>query len=375
MSSRQLHQLDLRTTIPLAAETLMRRVGKPRRSWLIPLLTVATGMAFAGLLLEMLFPGPASARAYEGELRSRLVADYGEDPAGSRIYELRLSIAEEVFGPSQRGGTGGGGLASAPVPTVTPEPTEAPPESTATEPSQAQTEIAATLLAQGSLTETPAPPTATPLPGQTQAAASLDCGKLYFKNIWFDGDDEVKARLQNNLPEDAFLSNTVFAWPDVPAPAYVDYLRFDDHRYLEQDDHSSPTSGSSWVRLRDGHDETWKADFDHEPEDGIYGSFTVTLTFQVPKLGGSCTISASLSKPFPPGAEPTQSPTATPLPPTATPTETVAPSATPLPTETPSPTATVGLTGSTDTPQPTDEPAAQSTATATPELSPTPTEG
>lgn len=354
---------DLRTTIPLAAKTIFRRAKQPRRAWLVPVLTLACGLALATLLLElMFFPGPATALAFGGELRSRLIADYSADPAGSRIRELRLAIVDEVLGDGQSGGRS---LPNAPVPTVTPEPTRLPTEPPAIPtPTGASSTEAALLKPPDSDSPDPFASTTPSATATGPPAAGLDCSKLRFEGIWFDGDDEIRARVQNDLPEDAFLAYTHFAWPDVPAPAYVDYFRFDD-RYYHGNDHSSPTSRSSWERLRDGDHETWRVDFDDEPDEGLYGYFALTLKFEVPRLGGSCTISADLSKPIPPGLEPTEGPTETLLPPTATP---LPPTATQ--TASPEPSDTPGPATPTETPDPTGEP----TATESPAPSPTPTE-
>lgn len=376
MSSAE-HRPDIPSTIPLAAKTLVRKVGKPRRAWLIPALTIATGIVFATLLLELIFsPGPVSALAYQGELRSRLVANYAEDPIGSRIHELRLSIVEQVFGASEPGGqdSSGGGETGL-VPTVTQEPSRAPSEAatdlptepTPTGPVVTATEVPPELL---SGTSTGVPST-TPKPSETPADApntGLDCRKLYFEEVQFRSDDEIRARVQNDLPKDAYLTYTVLSWPDVPAPAYVDYFRFDYDRYYNGNDHSSPTARSSWERLRDGQDELWRVDFDDEPDEGLYGHFRLELTFRVPALDGSCTISAELYQPFPPGKEPTEPPTNTPEP---GPTDPPAPTATAEPTNTSVPSSTPAET-STDQPSPTPEGPPTGTPAPTVEPSDTP---
>ena len=89
---------DLRTTIPLAKQTLINLARKPKRSWLIPFLTLIAGVSFATMMLELMFsPGPLNALAFEGELRSKLTANYGADPITARIHELRLTIMQEVL--------------------------------------------------------------------------------------------------------------------------------------------------------------------------------------------------------------------------------------------------------------------------------------
>lgn len=349
---------DLRTTIPLAAKTVIGMVGKPRRSWVIPLLTVLTGLVLAAFLLElMIYPLPASALAYDGELRSQLVANYGSDPITSSIHELRLSIAEEVFGGSGSSDQARGDLAAAPVPTVTPEPTDKPDPATPTEPPTA-TNVPPTDSMTAEPSETPSP-TATSTPSKTPTetpVAGLDCSKLVIENMWFQSDDKIYARVQNDFSKDAYLSFTLLEWPDLPGSSYIDYFRFHGEKYYGGNDYSSPTSSGSWVRIRHGHDETWYVDFDHEPEDGIYGFFGLTLKFTVPAYGGNCTLTDSLSKPVPPGEAPITLPSSTPLPATPAPTNTSVPSTTPEPSDTPPATGTPESTAApthTNTPEPT----------------------
>lgn len=333
----------------------------------MPLLTLTAGIIFATLLLELMFsPGPVSALAYEGELRSRLVANYGEDPVGSRIHELRLSIVEEVFGSTGSGEQDDrAGAGRALVPTVTPEPSTAP---TAVDPATESAPVANPTEASSEELNATASASPSDTPEASETSAGLDCGKLYFEEVEFRSDDEIRARVQNDLPEDAFLSYTVLEWPDLPNPAYVDYFRFDDDRYYNGNDHSSPTARSSWERLRDGRDESWRVDFDDEPDEGLYGHFHLELTFRVPALDGSCTITANLFEPFPPGKAPTAPPTDIPEP---TPTEPPEPTATDGPTQTPEPadtsepSATPEAPSATDTPEPTAEPSNTPEPTAT----------
>ena len=77
------------------------------------------------LMLELLaFPGPVSALAFEGELRSRLSANYGADPIAARIHELRLTIVEDVLGFGEGDGSEAPAIAllmQDPVPTATPK--------------------------------------------------------------------------------------------------------------------------------------------------------------------------------------------------------------------------------------------------------------
>jgi len=332
---------DLRTTIPLAKTTLLSLARKPKRSWLIPFLTLITGITFATMMLELMFsPGPLSALAFEGELRSRLVADYRADPLGAKIQGLRLTIMDEVL----RGGRDqDSGQAPAdpelsdPVPTATAAqpveqtPTTEPP--TALAPTATDTPMVAP---SATASNTPLP---TPVP--TTPVGSL-CNKLSILSFSIDGDDKLKASVRNDSSIDAFLKATTLDWPSVPAPAYVDYFELSgpgDDRYYNGDDNSSPTSNTGTNRrLDDFSTRTWLADFDNEPNEGIYGSFGLTLVFNI--SGEFCTLSSSTFK-APPVPSPTPvPPTETAPAPTGTPVLTETPPSTPTSTETPAPTPT-----------------------------------
>ena len=329
---------DLRTTIPLAKQTLISLARKPKRSWLIPFLTLITGVVFATMMLELMFsPGPLSALAFEGELRSQLFADYGADPLGAKIHELRLTIMDEVLGGGNDQNSGRApadpGL-SDPVPTAT-----AAEQLDQTPTTELRTGVPPTA------TNTPAAvPTATlsntPLPTPVPAAPAVSiCSKLSIVSFSIDGDDKLHASVRNEASVKAFLTDTTLDWPNVPPPAFVDEFKFDGSKYYNGNDDSSPTvvSGSS-KQLSAGKTRTWEADFDDEPGEGIYGTFGLTLVFNFPGQG-SCTLSSSTFKD--PPATPVPSPT---LPPptetAAVPTETPAP--TPTSTETPTPMATPG---------------------------------
>jgi len=332
---------DLRTTIPLAKATLVGLARKPKRSWLIPFLTVITGVTFATMMLELMFsPGPISAFAFEGELRSKLFADYGADPLGAKIHELRLTILDEVLsGGSGRdsGSSSGASRLSNPVPTATPA---GETEATATSETLATAEPTAIGSA---ATSTPlATPIATagntPIP--TNPPGSL-CDKLSIVGVWIDGDDKLKASVGNQASAKAFLIETLLDWPDVPPPAYVDWFEFSGNRYYDGNDSSSPTSKTGTNRtLNPGSTRTWEADWDDEPAEGLYGSFSVTLVFKI--SAEFCTLGGSTFKSPPATPVPSPLPSETPLPPT----ETV-----PAPTETPPPTATATETP-TETPTP-----------------------
>ena len=160
-----------------------------------------------------------------------------------------------------------------------------------------------------------------------------------------DGDD-VEARVRNSGSKHVYLIETVFEWPDVPDPANVDWFKFDGDRYHNENDSNSPTiSTGDYEKLKSGKTWKWEADFDDVPDEGIYGSFSVTLTFYEPDQNAHCSLSRSIFE-APPAS------TATPEP---APTETVGPSDTPTATST-----------SVDTATPVDTPT--STHTPTPEL-------
>jgi len=294
---------------------------------------------------------------FKGELRSRLLADYAEDPLAVRIHELRLTIVQDVLGMDDGDGSEFSVIAllmNDPVPTATPKKTAIHTVTAAPSPSPgANSELTAVANASSMPvpSSTPAPPTPMAMGGP--------CDGLSITSMKVDGDD-VEARVRNNGSYNVYLVNTVFEWPDVPAPAYVDYFKLHgiegDDKYYTLDDWNSPTiSTGDYERLRKGKTEDWKVDFDDEPGGKIFGSFFLTLTFDVPGHEAHCSLSRSTFK-APPASTPeatdspvpTQpAPTETPQPiptdtPEAAPTETVAPTATPAPAETstPEPTAT-----------------------------------
>jgi hypothetical protein len=320
----------------LAKQTLISLARKPKRSWLIPFLTLITGVAFATMMLELMFsPGPLSALAFEGELRSQLFADYGADPLGAKIHELRLTIMDEVLGGGNDQNSGQApadpGL-SDPVPTATDEleqtPTTDPP--TAGPPTATDTPI---VVPTATASNTPLP-TAAPT-----AATVANCSMLSIQNMWISGDDKLKASVRNDSSNDAFLKSTTLDWPNVPAPVYVDYFELSgpgDDRYWDGYDNSSPTSATGTNRrLKPGSPQTWEADFDDEPDEGIYGSFALTLVFRI--SGQDCTLSSSTFKAPPATPVPSLAPSTTPAAPSAT---APAPTGTPALTETPAPTST-----------------------------------
>jgi hypothetical protein len=155
-----------------------------------------------------------------------------------------------------------------------------------------------------------------------------------------EGDD-VEAKVRNSRPKDVYLIETVFEWPDVPEPAYVDWFEFRGDRYYSGDDGDSPTvSTGDNERLRSGKEWKWEVDFDDEPGGKIFGSFFLTLTFDVPGYDAHCSLSRSTFKEPP---TPTPEPTDTAMP-TLTPTASSTPTPTSTPTQTHTPTATYTAT-------------------------------
>ena len=296
----------------------------------------------AVLMLDLIFfPGSASALGFNGELRSRLLADYAEDPIAVRIHELRLTIVEDVLGLDGGDGTGPSVIAllmQDPVPTATPKSTAIHTSTAAPSPSPdasgEPTPVASSMPVPSS---TPSPPTPIAIGGP--------CDGLSITSMKVDGDD-VEAKVRNNGSKDVYLIETVFEWPDVQEPAYVDYFELDhidgDDKYYKSNDWNSPTiSTDDYAKLRKGKTEDWKVDFDDEPGGKIYGSFFLVLTFDVPGYEAHCSLSRSTfktpSSPIPgPTDTPTPTPTASSTPtPTSTPTQSYTPTATHTATPTP----------------------------------------
>ena len=307
------------------------------------------------LMLELLaFPGPVSALAFEGELRSRLSANYGADPIAARIHELRLTIVEDVLGFGEGDGSEAPAIAllmQDPVPTATPK---------ASSISSPTSQPSASPVPTDTPTDIPAE-TALPAPSNTPPPViSGYCENLSISGMEVSGDD-VKAKVHNSGSKDVYLIKTVFEWPDVPEPAYVDFFELDgiqgDDKYYKGDSWNSPTISTiltGRARLRGNKIEDWKVDFDDEPGGIIYGSFFLALTFDVPGQDAHCSVDGSTYR-APPAPTDSPAPTETPEPvatdtPEPTPTD-VAPTDTPepTPTDTPAPTET-------STPEPTATP-------------------
>jgi len=359
---------------------------KPLRSsvlgGLLAFLFLLSVWVFAALHLTS---AAASPLEFPFNLQSGLDADYQADPLGARIYELRLSIVQGL-------GAGGGDPQSAsipdslkemmsqPVPSATPrpatlEPSEVPTQASTQASTQMPTQVPTatqdtTSVATGLPTNTPAA-SLQPSPTSTTGAAALagplpECSKLSITSVSIYNGEQVGASVRNNSQARAYLTHTVFEWPDVPSPAYVDWMDF-NNRYYNQDDYSSPTiSGGTWLSINRTSTRTWSADFDDEPAEGLYGGFTVTLTFEYPGQG-TCVIEGYTyrSQPPTPAPSPTKTPTRTPTTsntntptvpaPSATSTDTpVTPTA--VPSETPAPTDTETPVPPTDTETPTATP-------------------
>ncbi len=295
------------------------------------------GIAMADLMLELIFsPGAAAALGFDGGLRSRLLANYAKDPVVARIHELRLTIVEDVLGMDEGDSSGPSVIAllmKDPVPTATTKSTAIHTSTPAPSPSpEASSEPTAVATASSLPAEssTPAPP--------TPMATGGPCNNLSIIAMKVDGDD-VEAKVSNSGSKDVYLIETVFAWPDVPDPAYVDYFELDKidgddkYNYNPTSSGNSPTiSTGDYEKLSKGKTRRWETDFDDVPGGKIYGSFSVTLTFDVPGHDAHCSLSRSTFK----------------APPTPTPEATNTPE--PVPTDTPTPPLTE--TAPTDTPDP-----------------------
>lgn len=324
---------------------------------MVPGLTLITGIAFGILMLELLFfPGPITALAFEGELRSRLSANYGVDPVVARFHELRLTIVEGVLGMDGGDGPGSSVLAmllQEPVPTVTPKATRTTSPTEEPSGSPVPTDVAAVATGTAEIS-----PSSTPLPA-TEVATADYCKKLSITKMWIYSDDEVRAKVKNSGSNHAYLTGTNFEWPDVPAPTYVDWFKFDNKKYFSLDDWTSPTTSSgSDVRIKKGHTETWRVDFDDEADEGIYGSFSLTLRFDVSGLA-TCYLKADTFKDIPATPAPSPGPTDPPAPtatPEPVPTNTVEPTETSAATPTPDATLTAVATAGTSTPEPSQMP-------------------
>jgi len=318
----------------------------------------------------------ASPLAFPFNLQSGLEADYQADPLGARIYELRLSIVQGL-------GAGGGDpqsvpipdslkeMMSQPVPSATPRPATPVPSEESTQVSTGSPTGIPTATYAPTAAPTETPPVLVPSQTATTGAAAMagpqpECSMLSITGMWIHNEDQVRAWVRNNNQNRAYLTHTVFEWPDVPSPAYVDWMDFNS-RYYNNNDYSSPTTADgTWLSLNKTSTRTWSADLDDEPAEGLYGGFKVILTFEYPGWG-SCVIEGFTYRAQPPTLTPslTKTPTLTRTPtPTKTNTAGPAPSATDtpvtptgVPSETPSPT-------NTETPVPTDTEAPAPSPTA-----------
>ena len=342
---------------------------KPLRSsllgGLLALLFLLGVWVFAALHLTS---AAASPLEFPFNLQSGLDADYRADPLGARIYELRLSIVQGL-------GAGGGDpqsvpipdslkeMMSQPVPSATPRPaTPVPSEESTQVPTGSPTGIpTATYAPIAAPTETP--PALVPSQTATTGAVAMagpqpDCSKLSITGVWIHNGEQIRASVRNNSQTWAHLTHTVFEWPDVPSPAYLDWMDFNT-RYYNDNDYSSPTTADgTWLSINKNSTRIWSADFDDEPAEGLYGGFKVILTFGYPGWG-SCVIEGFTYRAQPPTLTPSLTKTPTP---TKTNTPGPAPSATwtdtpvtptEVPSETPSPTDTKTPAPPADTPTPT----------------------
>ena len=152
-------------------------------------------------------------------------------------------------------------------------------------------------------TDTPSGPTATAtntLTNTPTATATLpgSCSDIFIDSFWISGDDLVASVVNNNAVA-ATLTDTTLVWEEMDPSMYVDRFEFGP-QYYGGDDYSSPTvvSGSS-ATISGSSTQTWRMDFDGEPYEPINGSYSLTLTFDVPGAGGPCVTSDSISSPTP----------------------------------------------------------------------------
>jgi hypothetical protein len=228
--------------------------------------------------------------------------------------------------------------------------------------------------------------TATPTPTETATLTATrtptptpDCSLIYMTGMWQSRDDRISASVANDNPMDTYLTTTYIEWPQMDAyGAYVNWLDFDGHQYWGGNDHSSPTyHGGDWERLGGGGEADWEVDFSSEPPEGIYGDFTVGLTFAFSDSSLTCYVSSHIYLEQLPTWTPTltRTPTMTRTPTntrTPTPTYTYGPSPTPTRTRTPTNTRTPWPTR-TPTRTPTYGPSPTRTNTRTPTQTRTPT--
>jgi Flp pilus assembly protein TadG len=201
--------------------------------------------------------------------------------------------------------------------------------------------LPATVTATPTASPSPTPTatdTASPTPTQTP-----DCSKIYFTGMYKNASDSIWAAVQNDNTMAAYLTTTNFEWPQMSG-IKNDYMQFRGSTYWGSgtNDYDSPTFASgTWEQLGGGDENSWENDFDNQPSDGIWGDFTLTLTFAFPDWPTTCTISRHIYVSAAPTDTPTRTQTYGPSP-TRTRTNTPAPTRTPTRTNTagPSPTRT-----------------------------------
>jgi len=248
-------------------------------------------------------------------------------------------------------------------------------------------------------TPTPIPPTDTPTPTATRTLTPTStstptvtpapsCSNITVGSATVSGD-EVRVNVSNGNVAPTYLTNAEISWTLQLTPTFgVNYFDFISqyagfNGFPGGVDSSSPASATSNVQLNGGAiNERWTADFNNQPYTPIWGTYTVTLTFDFNPASGtqapSCPFTRQVTRAQPPSPTVTSTPTRTLTPTrtntagaataTRTPTKTNTPGgATSTPTRTPSQTPTrtntpVGAATNTPTRTATSPP----TATATP---------
>lgn len=203
-----------------------------------------------------------------------------------------------------------------------------------------------------SLTPTPSPtPTVSPMPSNTPTVTSTptvtftptvtptpDCSLIQVIQTWISGNN-VYMSVRNNNPVSIFMTSSFFEWPKNYPNEHVDWHSFRGVIYFNEDDPQSPTSANASppIELSASGQTNWQSNFKNiDPEIGLYGLFTVSLTFD-----NRCTVAGSAYRAQPtftstPTSSPTQLPSRTPTP-TATLTGTAGPTNTATPTHTATP--------------------------------------
>ncbi|MFN8411922.1 MAG: TadE/TadG family type IV pilus assembly protein [Anaerolineales bacterium] len=205
-------------------------------------------------------------------------------------------------------------------------------------------------------------PTSTPVPS---------CSNIFVSSAVITGSDKFDVTVRNNNVAPAYLTDADLTWPNVNSENYkFNYIQFNGsgNRYYDPnpDLSTSPvlTSAPSIQLTGNGSTAVLRSDF--QSPTALYGTFSVTMTFNFPNWG-DCTFTGSITINTPtPTSTATATRTPTPITPSNTPSPTYTPTRTPTPTITNTPTRT-------PTPTITLTPSRTPTASNTPTITNTPT--